>query len=239
MKVPVYKNSHAEALELEEEEKWLESHQANIECKQGIEKAIKENFDGMRLEKGVVKSLCDEYGIDRVKFVLATTVSENSDDGRYRPDNKAWADALYIPDDAENCEICVNSHSEVVNGLVTQYRRYLRQDLGLLDRSDCIPYDEPQDYTNRLLILGASALKDEFKQGKYQYFFAHSGFGCDPSATGTKVFGEFLYDGEETHFHRGAFVGIADESKLPEWAMEKLDEIRGDIDEGEGEVQSL
>ena len=95
MKVPVYKNSHAEALELEEEEKWLESHQANIECKQGIEKAIKENFDGMRLEKGVVKSLCDEYGIDRVKFVLATTVSENRDDGRYRADNKAWADALY------------------------------------------------------------------------------------------------------------------------------------------------
>ena len=53
------------------------------------------------------------------------------------------------------------------------------------------------------------------------------------------MFGEFLYDGEEPHFQRGAFVGIADESKLPEWAFEKLEEIRGDIGEGESEVQSL
>ena len=239
MKVPVYKNSHAEALELEEEGKWLESHKANIDCKEGIERSIRENYDGMRLGGDVIKSLCNEYGIDRVKYVLATTIVENSDDGRYRPDNKEWANSMFIPDESENREFCVTSHPEVVNGLTTQYRRYLRQDLGLLDRSDCVTFDEPQDYTGKLLILGASALKDEYKQGKYQYFFATSGFGCDPTATGTKVFGEFLYDGEETHFHRGAFVGIADESKLPDWAFEKLEEIRGDMGEGESEVQSL
>ena len=41
MKVPVYNYSLAEARELEEEEKWLESHKANVECKEGIEKAIR------------------------------------------------------------------------------------------------------------------------------------------------------------------------------------------------------
>ena len=56
MKVPVYKNSHAEALELEEEGKWLESHKANIECKEGIERSIRENYDGMRLGGDVIKS---------------------------------------------------------------------------------------------------------------------------------------------------------------------------------------
>jgi hypothetical protein len=237
MRAPIYKYSLAEARELDEESLWLESHKANVECKRGIEQAIRENFDGMRLNGGVVKSLCDEYGIDRVKFVLATTISENSEDGRYRPDNKEWAKSVFIPEETENRDFCVNSHPEVINGLASQYRRYLRQDLGLLDKSDCVRFDEPQDYTGRLLILGASTLKDEYKQGKYQYFFAYSGFGCDPSATGTKVFGEFLYDGEETHFHRGAFIGIADESKLPDWALERLEEIRTEIDEGE--TQSL
>ena len=201
MKVPVYNYSLAEARELEEEEKWLESHKANVECKEGIEKAIRENYDGMSLGRDVAKELCDTYGIDRVKRVLATTIVENIEDGRYRPDNKEWANSVFIPEEAENRDFCINCHPEIVNGLTSQYRRYLRQDLGLLDKSDCIPYDEPQDYTGKLLILGASALRDEYKQGKYQYFFATSGFGCDPTATGTKVFGEFLYDGEETHFH--------------------------------------
>ena len=62
---------------------------------------------------------------------------------------------------------------------------------------------------------------------------AGGGFGD----IGTKVFGDFLYDGEDTHFHRGAFIGIADESKLPDWALERLEEIRTEIDEGE--TQSL
>ena len=83
MKVPVYNYSLAEARELEEEEKWLESHKANVECKEGIEKAIRENYDGMSLGRDVAKELCDTYGIDRVKRVLATTIVENIEDGRY------------------------------------------------------------------------------------------------------------------------------------------------------------
>ena len=61
MKVPVYNYSLAEARELEEEEKWLESHKANVECKEGIEKAIRENYDGMSLGRDVAKELCDTY----------------------------------------------------------------------------------------------------------------------------------------------------------------------------------
>lgn len=57
MKVPVYNYSLAEARELEEEEKWLESHKANVECKEGIEKAIRENYDGMTLGREDRKSV--------------------------------------------------------------------------------------------------------------------------------------------------------------------------------------
>ena len=39
-------------------------------------------------------------------------------------------------------------------------------------------------------------------------------------------------DDEHTHFYRDEFLGIADESKLPEWATQKLEEIRAGEDEG-------
>lgn len=49
---------------------------------------------------------------------------------------------------------------------------------------------------------------------------------------GRKVFGKFLKDDEHTHFYRDEFLGIADESKLPEWATQKLEKIRAGEDEG-------
>ena len=50
--------------------------------------------------------------------------------------------------------------------------------------------------------------------------------GCDESNLGRKVFGEFIKDGEKTHFLRDDFLGIADENKLPEWAIVRLKELR-------------
>ena len=49
MRVPVYKYSLAEARELDEESLWLESHKANIECKEGIEK-FRKLFFGLRID---------------------------------------------------------------------------------------------------------------------------------------------------------------------------------------------
>ncbi len=235
----LYRFSYEGAVDLEEVDMWLESHKENVRCKQSIEEMIREGFDGKTLRSDIAKDLCQEYGIERVKRVLATTIQENINDGRYRPENKDWAQSVRVPNDKQNQELCVDSHPELINGLVNQYKRYLRQDLGLLDSSDCLKFDSPQNYTNRLLILRSSVLVDEYKQGKYQYFFARDGFGCDPSATGNSVFGEFLCDGEVANFHRAQFIGIADESKLPEWAYERLQEIMDNIDEDESEVQSF
>ncbi len=78
------------------------------------------------------------------------------------------------------------------------------------------------NYEGKLLVLRPESLNEEYRFEEFQYFFAQAGFGCDPSKLGTKVFGKFLIDGEETSFRRGAFMGIADEKKLPEWAKAKL-----------------
>ncbi len=81
------------------------------------------------------------------------------------------------------------------------------------------------NYEGKLLVLRPEALKEEYRFEEFQYFLGQSGFGCDPSKLGTKVFGKFLIDGEETAFHRYNFFGIADEEKLPDWAKEKLRQL--------------
>lgn len=88
------------------------------------------------------------------------------------------------------------------------------------------------------MILNPSALSDEYRKGEFQYFFAESGFGCDPDKIGRKVFGRFLSDGESAQFSRGDFLGVADETKLPDWAVKKLQKlvILGEQDEGIGGI---
>ncbi len=104
---------------------WRNSLKENIRCKEAIEKALSENFDGMHLKDGIIPPLAEEYGTDRLTWVLANTVKEHMDDGRFRPANKEWANGIYIPKDRLNYEFSVSSHPEIVNGLITDYRQYL------------------------------------------------------------------------------------------------------------------
>ena len=43
----LYKHSRADAVEMDELERWQESYRLNCDCKKAIEKAIREHFDGM------------------------------------------------------------------------------------------------------------------------------------------------------------------------------------------------
>lgn len=104
---------------------YRESKRANIACKKAIENLLAERFDGMRLHGDCAKELCDEFGADRVGWVLASTVQHLSWDGRFRPHNKLWAENFAIPDEVTT-DYCVNSHPEIVNGLIDQYREYVQ-----------------------------------------------------------------------------------------------------------------
>ena len=95
-----------------------------------------------------------------------------------------------------------------------------------------LPGSWGDNYEKRLLVLRPDALKEEYQFEEYQYFFAESGFGCDPAKLGTKVFGQFLIDGDDAAFRRGSFFGIADESKLPGWAKERLQKLTAPKNDG-------
>ena len=81
--VYLYPYSAGEARRQDELALWRASHQANIACKNAIETAIREQFDGMHLSEDCVKPVIQEFGYKRVQWVLANTVQQKHWDGRF------------------------------------------------------------------------------------------------------------------------------------------------------------
>ena len=224
MFVPLYRYSLREARRLGEIDEWKESHAENVRCRDTIDAMVAERYRNNILPHDIIVDACKEFGINRVGWVLATTVTENDYDGRYGEENKQWArTAFYLPKEERCCEYELRSHPVLIDGFAGYYRNYLYKDLGILTRDACLPDSNGKDYTDQLLIMSCNALAEDYKKGEFQYFYAQSGFGCSPTASGRKVFGFFVSDGEKAQFVRGDFIGIADPEKVPEWVNENLD----------------
>ena len=232
---PVYPWSMKEAIKLDELEKWRDSYKANCLCARMIEKGIEENYADGKLDTDFMKDIISEFSYDRVNFVLANSVQEKMHDGRISKDNKEWAKKTYIPSDDVRWHYTVEAHSGLTDLCVSRYRDEW-DSLKLYDKSHCT--DESY-YEDKLLVFKPSVLADEYKTADFQLFYATSGFGCDPTKMGTSISGYFLKDDEFCSFRRADFFGVIDEQYLPQWAVEKLQEIRTQ-DEGiqmEGEMK--
>ena len=121
MNTAIYPHSAAYAKEHGELEQYRASNRANLQCKEAIEAAVREHFDGMYLSRDAAKDVIETYGIDRVMFVLANTVQLQDWDGRYSPRNKAWAKT--IPNDNSDTVrygYAVNSHPAVLDGFMPE-----------------------------------------------------------------------------------------------------------------------
>ena len=218
---PLYVCSLSQAVRSNEGDLWRESYKENCDCARAIEKAINENYHDNRLDD-CVKPIIEQYGFNRVNWVLANTVKQHKEDGRLSEENKKWAKDFHIPIEDVNWHFSVESHPGLTNLFINDARRAW-QELGLFDRTHCISEKESEtDYTNKVLILDPSVLKDEFKTPDDQLFLAKGGFGCHLNSRGRKVFGQFLKDGEDTHFYREDFIGVIRDEYLPDWAKEKL-----------------
>ena len=93
-KATIYPHSAAYAKEHGELEQYRASNNANLQCKEAIETAVREHFDGMYLSHDAAKGVIETYGMDRVMLVLANTVQLQDWDGRYSPRNKEWAKTI-------------------------------------------------------------------------------------------------------------------------------------------------
>ena len=95
----------------------------------------------------------------------------------------------------------------------------------MLEAEDCIKGSISQNYQDQLLVLKASALAPWAMEAENQLWIGKNGNGLRPDAKGRGVFGRCLHDGEGARFDRADFYGIADPSRLPDWAIEKLSEL--------------
>jgi len=121
-----YKQEQAEEAMRREAEK-LE-HGVRIECKEAIEKAIAENFDGYTLPRDTAKAVIEQFGKERVEMVLANTIMHNSQDGRFSVNNKEWAKSLVPYANWDTRDYAVTSHPAVLDGFTNQARRYVERD---------------------------------------------------------------------------------------------------------------
>ena len=222
----LYIYSATEAKRSGELELWRESHKENCKCARAIEDAIRQGFDGWYLQEDCAAKVIEQYGFERINFVLANTIREKSWDGRFSQSNKDWSCTIYVPKNDHNDAFVVESHPAVLDGFVDLTRQAWKE-LGLYDGTHCVD-GEPTDYTGKVLVVSPNWLKDAYKSPEFQLFYAESGFGCSPKASGRKVFGQFLYDGEKTHLDRSDFIGVLKDEFLPDWAQAKLDEIHGE-----------
>ena len=129
LKTPVYPHSAAYAREHGELEQYRASQRANIACKDAIEAAISEHYRDNRLSKAAVGQVAEQFGFDRMFYVLANTVQQKDWDGRFSRDNKAWAKTVDIPPNPDgfggerNWEFVVDSHPGLTDLFLTLAKR--------------------------------------------------------------------------------------------------------------------
>ena len=118
-----YSHTAAYASEHGEREQYRASNRANLQCKEAIEAAVREHFDGMYLSHDAAKGVIETYGMERVSMVLSNTVRLQDWDGRYSRRNKEWAKT--IPNDnpeTVRCGYVLNSHPAVLDGFIDLVR---------------------------------------------------------------------------------------------------------------------
>ena len=126
---PVYPYPASYAQEHGELEQYRASNKANAACKEAIEAAIREYYNGNSLDSQAAAQVVNAFGLDRTLYVLANTVQQKDWDGRISPGNKAWAKTIPIRANPDawgadrNAQFVVNSHPGLTNLFLSTVRR--------------------------------------------------------------------------------------------------------------------
>ena len=128
--LPVYQHSAAYAREHGQLDQYRTSQRANIACKEAIEVAISEHYRDNRLDGTAVSQVAEQFGYDRMLYVLANTVVQQKEwDGRFSRANKEWAGNVEVPPNPDsfggerNREFVVDSHPGLTDLFLTLAKR--------------------------------------------------------------------------------------------------------------------
>ena len=86
----------------------------------------------------------------------------------------------------------------------------------IMTSKDCVP-EFVENIAGKWVWLDSTGLKEQYRDGKWQLFFATSGFGCDAKCSGTAVFGYFAGDMEYCREDRSNVLGVATPESIEAW----------------------
>ena len=135
--LPVYPYPADHAREQGELDVYRASFRANVSCKDAIEAAIRDNYHDNRLDTAAVGQVAEQFGQERMLYVLAATVRHFDYDGRISRDNKRWANTIPAyqngdgMDSDRSVQFVASSHPGLTDLFLTQARheQRLRQPL--------------------------------------------------------------------------------------------------------------
>lgn len=236
----LYPYSGAEARRLGQMRMHEDSFRLNVDCARAIEQAIREHFNDAdeSLSEDCAQSVLERFGFKRVNFVLANSLQEFQksvsckhlvSDETYR-----WGRGTFVPQDGDhNRYYSVDTAAGLLEAFIGQVRGAY-QTLGLFGPEHCVGDRHEQDYKGRVLVMSPDTLREACWDPRNMLWLGEGGFGCSPHSRGQAVYATCLGDGEKTRWNRSDFVGILDEQYLPDWAREKLEELRSPQQEQDG-----
>ena len=127
--LPVYPYPADHAREQGELDVYRASFRANVSCKDAIEAAIRDNYHDNRLDTAAVGQVSEQFGQERMLYVLAATVRHFDYDGRISRDNKRWANTIPVYENKDGmggdrtAQFVVCSHPGLTDLFLTGARR--------------------------------------------------------------------------------------------------------------------
>ena len=128
---PIYPYPAEIALQSGEIDAFHASRKLNIECGRAIDQAVTDNnYELYRYDlKTAAKSVIEEFGIDRVAWVVAANVNASHNDGRFSNANKIWAREFDTP----KPDAYLQTHKTVLDGFVDRFKEVVKEKPSLLE----------------------------------------------------------------------------------------------------------
>lgn len=127
---PVYRYDFSYAREHDEVDTWRDSYRANIACRNVLDEALGDHFDGMHLDvKSVLADVEEEFSRERIVYVVANTIQIKDWDGRFSTFNRNWAERIPViqlvdgEGKSRNYNFELTAHSCLVDGLAYHLRK--------------------------------------------------------------------------------------------------------------------
>lgn len=123
----IYLESPQYAVDNGELDKFKESNRISQQCLEDIADAIRSNYDGWRLNGDIAGDIINQYGIDMVKYVLATVIKEEEWDGRYSADNRQWLEDVPVSKSEDvRRRLTTSVHPGLLDMFTTKVRKHER-----------------------------------------------------------------------------------------------------------------